>query len=139
MATTDKPRRKRRTKASEPSTTAALVALTENGLSRTDAGRALGLRKEQVDAALDEAKLEMQARAADYARLHMVASEKAAEKGKAEPMQWALERLGVVQPAPVAQAGPQGGTTIKIGILLPGLSERAITATQVTDGDTEPA
>lgn len=135
MATTGKKRR-----ALTTETTAALVALTENGLSRSDAAKALGLQKAQVDRALDEARLEIQARAAEYARLHLEASRVAAEKGKAEPMQWALERLGVVeQPKPVEHPGG-GSTVIKIGIALPGLSGQALTAvqtTEATDADIE--
>lgn len=124
-----------------PETTAALVALTEQGLSRSDAGKALGLSSDQVKRALDETKLELQARASEYARLHLEASRVAAEKGKAEPMQWALERIGVVQP-PTPQPQQQGGgTVIKIGIALPGLSGRAVTAVQqlpeATDAELE--
>lgn len=104
--------------------TAALVAMTEQGLSRQDAGRILGMTKAQVDAALDEARLELQANAAEYARLHMRAALAAAEKGKAEPAQWALERLGVVQP-PAVSASQGGNTIIQIGIKLPGLSPDA--------------
>lgn len=117
--------------------TAALVALTENGMTRKDAGRVLGLSKAQVDAALDEARLEIQARAAEYARLHLQASVVAAEKGKAEPMQWALERLGVVQPPVVAQGGQQGGVKVMIGINLPGLSKDAGQVITVTPEEKE--
>jgi len=134
MATiAEKPRRKKK----GPEATAALVALTENGMTRKDAGRVLGLSKAQVDAALDEAKLELQARAAEYARLHIQAATVAAEKGKAEPAQWALERLGVVQPPAPQPVQSGGGTVIKIGIALPGLSHAAGQIITVTpDGAT---
>jgi hypothetical protein len=104
----------------------ALVAMTENGLSRQDAGRALGLTKAQVVERLDSTRLELMARASEYADLHLVATKNAAEKGRAEPAQWALERIGVVKPAePEPGAGGRGGVTIKIGIALPGLASGA--------------
>lgn len=116
--------------------TAALVALTENGLSRKDAGRVLGLTKVQVDAALDDTRLELAARAHEYAELHLEASREAAKKGRAEPMQWALERLGVVKPPETAPA-PGGGTVIKIGIALPGLAPEASSVITVEAQKTE--
>ena len=104
----------------------ALIAMTENGLSRADAGKALGLSKAKVDEMLDTTRLELMARASEYADLHLIAAKNAAEKGKAEPAQWALERIGVVKP-PEPEQGDRGrgGTVIKIGIALPGLSASA--------------
>ena len=110
----------------------ALVAMTENGLSRVDAGRALGLTKARVDEILDSTRLELMARASEYADLHLIAAKAAAEKGKAEPAQWALERIGVVKPAEPDPGQGRGGTIIKIGIALPGLpsgSGQVITVT----------
>jgi hypothetical protein len=104
----------------------ALVAMTENGLSRSDAGKALGLTKAQVDERLDTTRLELMARASEYADLHLLAAKNAAERGKAEPAQWALERIGVVKPPEPDQGDRgRGGTVIKIGIALPGLSAAA--------------
>lgn len=135
MATTDKPARRR--KKNDPSTTAALVALTENGLDRKDAGRVLGLTKVQVDRALDDARLELHARASEYATLHLEASREAAKKGKAEPMQWALERIGVVKPVE-HEVGAKTGPIINIGIALPGLSADAGKAITVRAVDADP-
>lgn len=132
----------RKTKEKQIEETAALMALTGQGLSRADAGRALGLTKKQVDERLDEAKLELAARAKEYVDLHLVASKAAAERGKAEPMQWALERIGVVQPPAAAPpSGGGGGTVIKIGIALPGLAPGAGQVITVTPDavTTEPA
>lgn len=121
--------------------TAALIALTENGLDRADAGRALGLTKKQVDERLDESRLQLAARAREYVDLHLAASKVAAEKGKAEPMQWALERIGVVAPPAAPAPGGGGGTIIKIGIALPGLAPGAGQVITVTPDavTTEPA
>lgn len=104
--------------------TTALVALTESGMSRRDASKLLKIDKERVNELLDDTHLEMVARAHEYADLHLAAARKAAESGKAEPAQWALERLGVVK-APESTPPAGGGTTIKIGIALPGLAPSA--------------
>jgi len=120
---------------------AALVAMTNQGLSRKDAGRVLGLTKAKVDEVLDGAKLELAARAREYVDLHLQAARVAAEKGKAEPSQWMLERTGVVSSAPAPQPGQQGGTKIIIGINLPGLAPDAArdvivaSATPVVDAE----
>lgn len=110
---------------------AALVAMTDQGLSRKDAGRVLGLTKATVDEILDGTALELKARAREYLDIHLAAARVAAEKGRAEPAQWALERAGVVQPQPVA--APSGGTNIMIGIRLPGLAPDAGQVIEVTD------
>ena len=120
----------RRKKTDDPSTVTALAALVENGLSRTDAGRVVGLTKKQVDEALDSAKLEIGANAAEYARLHLEGVRNAAAKGKTAGIEWALERLGVVKAPEVTPTNAGGGPVIKIGIMLPGLANQpAITTT----------
>jgi hypothetical protein len=119
MATTGK---RTRRKNLDSNTTAALAAMTDQGLNRTEAGRVLGLSKAQVDRALDEAKLLIGANAAEYASLHLEAARAAALKGKSAPMEWALERLNVVKAPEVQAPTGGGGPVINIGIMLPGLS-----------------
>jgi hypothetical protein len=118
------PRSRRSKRGTATSDKVAIAALSEQGLSTADISKALAIPKSTVKEVVEEASLIVEANAAEYARIHMVAAKNAAEKGRAEPAQWALERLGVVQPAPAPQA-PQGsgGPVIKIGILLPGLSQ----------------
>lgn len=67
------------------------------------------------------AKQLIDANALRYAELHMRAAEKAADKGDAEPTQWALEHLGVVEP--LERKGPSTGVVVQIGMVLPGLRE----------------
>jgi hypothetical protein len=142
MATTAKPIHvegdvPRKRKKVDTTTTQALLAMTENGLSRKDAGRVLGLSKQQVDKALDDTRLEMAARASEYADIHFAAAKVAAEKGRAEPAQWALERLGVVQPEQTAAPAVAAGPVIKIGIMLPGLPGQMPQVIKVEDGHVE--
>jgi hypothetical protein len=119
------PRSRKSKRGTATSDKVAIAALSEQGLSTADISKALAIPPSKVKEVIEEAGLIIEANAAEYARIHMTAAKVAAEKGKAEPAQWALERLGVVQPAPAPQPGGTGGPTIKIGILLPGLSRES--------------
>lgn len=66
-----------------------------------------------------------------YAELHYLAAINAAEKGNAEPCEWALSHTRAVQPLEKSDVGPR--ISVQVGVLLPGLGA------QQADGQTLPS
>jgi hypothetical protein len=136
MATTGEKKQRRKRGALTTEEKVAAVALAKTGeLSPADVANALQLPVKQVKELLDEARAVIDANAVEYARLHFQAAQNAALKGRSGPMEWALERLGVVKPPQPENTGPKG-MVIKIGIVLPGLGSGATLATEVVDAET---
>lgn len=95
--------------------------------------RTLGRTPATVRRAIADARSVLDGNAGEYARLHLQAAKTAARKGRSAPMEWALERLGVVEPPKTAaDSGPK--FSVRIGVMLPGLPGQSAT----TQGNSEP-
>lgn len=99
-----------------------IAMMAERGMSQVQIAELLGRDRSTVARVIKSTKGSMVARAQEYADLHFEASQKAASMGNAVPMQWALERLGVVED-PKLRAEQNSGPrfNVQIGIALPGL------------------
>lgn len=97
---------------------AAARALVARGSSIASAARVLGVDTEAVSAVVRGARALLDSSASEYAALHLQAAREAASRGRAEPAQWALERLGVVESS---ERSSGQGVSIRVGVLLPGL------------------
>lgn len=114
----------------------AVRALSATGAGTRQIARALGRSAESVARARSEAGNALRERARRYVDLHLAATERAAKLGRADPAQWALERIGVVEPRPaVGSDGPR--VNVQIGVMLPGLgdgaSQSAVTCVETAD------
>lgn len=100
--------------------------MADAGESLAQIARTLGRSAESVKRAIADARSVLDGNASEYARLHLQAAKTAARKGRSGPMEWAMERLGVVEPPKTAgDSGPR--FSVRIGVVLPGLPAQSAT------------
>lgn len=126
-------KRRGRGKALTEKERVAILAMADVGKSTAAIAEAIDRSPNAVARILSEAKELLNSRAKDYVELHLQASKVAAADGNANPSQWALERLKVVE-SPKESTGQ--GFTVQIGVMLPGLGTAACEVTTVgNDGE----
>jgi hypothetical protein len=103
-----------------------MATLVARGMSQAEVGRIFDRDRDTVARQIKTAREFLTGKADQYARLHLEAAGIAASKGDARPSEWALDRLGVVEPPRVQ--GSAGGVQVQIGVLLPGLPGSTVSA-----------
>jgi hypothetical protein len=98
---------------------AAIVTLSKRGASQGLISRVTGRDRGTVARVLAGARSLLASRAGTYADLHLDAARVAALKGDARPSEWAMDRLGVVEPR--REDAGSGKVQVSIGVVLPGL------------------
>lgn len=108
-----------------PAERVTIMQLEKNGMPKSHIAKHLRRSVDLVSKVIREARETLENDANLYAQIHLDAARAAAKRGRGQPAQWALERLGVVKPA---EPEVNKGVTVKIGVLLPGLQNQGTLA-----------